>query len=162
MVVLNYIADMISSIFVWKANTPNCSTSTIRYFIGTDWYMEEHSTGSKAVQYHQQQRIDHNVIAWEAQNMPESWSGSRLLDIITIPYQLIKKDTFGTLEHIGEWMRCTLNSKTNEWKETYQTILSWVTSSNTSPAIPCQIIFPPAQKRLTHRAAPFCPSRANI
>jgi len=147
------------SIFVWKANTPNLSTTHIQYFVGPDWYVEEHPSGSKNISYCNQYYIDHDVIAWNIRIMPESWFGSQLLSILSVPYQLIKKDEYGTLEHLGKWMRCTLtvDMEANQIMETYQTIKTWIASSIIPPAESCPIPFS-KHRPLSHTATPFRPS----
>lgn len=138
------------SIFVWKTSADMSSSETIRCLIGDDWYAEEKFTGTITVQYLHTQRFD-NVVTWNAKAMPASWTGSYLLDIVNVPYQLIKKDSYATLERVGNWMRCTISADIDPdmMKQTYETIKKWIT-----PDEPCRVVRP-----LSHTARPFQPMR---
>ena len=137
------------SIFVWKTSAAS-SSETIRCLIGADWYTEEHPTGTLTVQYTTSYRFD-DVVAWNAHIMPASWTGAYLLDIVNVPYQLIKKDSYATLEQVGNWMRCTMSADIDSAtiKQTYETIKQWIT-----PDEPCRVVRP-----LSHTARPFQPMR---
>jgi hypothetical protein len=137
------------SIFVWKTSAAS-SSETIRCLIGADWYTEEHLTGTITVQYTKPHRFD-NVVMWNAQFMPASWTGSYLLDIVNVPYHLIKKDSYATLERVGNWMRCTMTTDIDPsmMKQTYEAIKEWST-----PDKPCSVTRP-----LSHKARPFQPMR---
>jgi hypothetical protein len=92
------------SIFIWKAATP-LPASSILYYSGANWFLEEHVTHSHSYQYENQMMLSNNVIAYQATKMPRDWVGSEILEMITIGYQLIREDSNGVLEQIGEWMR---------------------------------------------------------
>lgn len=145
------------SIFVWNAPTP-CSGPTLRCMLGSDWYMEEHATGCKTFQYHTQTRVE-DAMVWEAESKSDSWMGSLLLETVHLPYQLIKKDGYATLEQIGGWMRCTLSShvERDALMDSYHTIKSWIHSTKRVESVddPCLIIFPPF--RLSPDAPSFTP-----
>jgi hypothetical protein len=93
------------SIFIWKATTPLSSSSTVLYYSGANWFLEEHATHSYSYQYENQLMLSNEVIAYHATKMPSDWVGSEILEMTTIGYQLIREDSNGTLEQIGEWMR---------------------------------------------------------
>lgn len=100
------------SIFIWKAKQPNTSQQMITYFSGSDWFLEEHQTESHSFSFIDQTCITltnsediTSVLVYHANKLPHNWVGSDILEIITVPYQLIKSDAFGTLEQIGDWMR---------------------------------------------------------
>jgi hypothetical protein len=130
------------SIFVWKADAPIKQHTFVRCFIGENWYMEEHEAGSNSIQYHQQCQLPNDILVWDACSMPNDWIGSTLLDIVTLPYHLIKKDAYATLEQVGMWMRCTVSTPlfdSASLQREYHSICSWIT---TSPAHePCRIQF---------------------
>jgi hypothetical protein len=92
------------SIFIWKAATP-LSSSTVLYYAGTNWFLEEHTNYSYSYQYENQMMLSNHVIAYHATKMPHDWIGSEILETTTIGYQLIREDSNGILEQIGEWMR---------------------------------------------------------
>uniref|UniRef100_A0A6C0KRA1 Uncharacterized protein n=1 Tax=viral metagenome TaxID=1070528 RepID=A0A6C0KRA1_9ZZZZ len=92
------------SIFIWKATTP-LPSSTILYYAGANWFLEEHATYSYSYQYENQIKLSNEVIAYQAIKMPHDWVGSEIFETITIGYQLIREDSNGILEQIGEWMR---------------------------------------------------------
>ena len=66
--------------------------------------------------------------------MSQDWVGSELLEVHHVPYHIIRSDAYGTLEHIGNWMRVTTH---REWPETeftqenicaeWNTIQQWMT-----------------------------------
>jgi hypothetical protein len=93
-----------------------------------------------SVQYHNQCRLNKDVLVWDAQIMPESWMGSTILEIRSVPYQLIKKDNYATLEQVGKWMRCRLNVS-SEWEdevlqEEYERILAWIGTPDHAQHVP--------------------------
>jgi hypothetical protein len=99
------------SIFIWKAESVNTSKSTIRIYTGSNWTLEDNNNISVSYKYNEQIVIPgfgDSVITFNARKMPYDWIGSNLLEVSVLPYSCIKTDNYGTLEHIGSWMRCTL------------------------------------------------------
>jgi hypothetical protein len=115
------------SIFIWKANTP-LPSSTILYCAGTNWFLEEHDSYSYSYQYENQIMLSNKVIAYQAIKMPCDWVGSEMLEMVRIGYHLIREDSNGTLEQIGEWMRyrskCDSTFEQNALEKEYAGILS--------------------------------------
>ena len=107
------------SIFVWKASTPNPSKKSIRCYSGSNWVVEDNDYSSRSYKYTQQIVIpgsgSNSVITFLAKTMPQDWVGSELLEVHHVPYELLRSDAYGTLEHIGYWMRMTPRK---EWSET--------------------------------------------
>lgn len=104
------------SIFIWKASQPNTSQQMITYFSGSDWFLEEHENESYSFSFIDQTCITlsnssdiNSVLVYHSKKMSYNWVGSDILEIITIPYQFIKSDSFGILEQIGDWMRFISN-----------------------------------------------------
>jgi hypothetical protein len=100
------------SIFVWKAAAPNMSKSTIKIHSGSNWVLEENTdtSSSKSYIYLEQNVIsesDDLLITFQTKSMPRDWVGSDLLEVGSVPYSIVKSDSYGVLEHIGEWMRFT-------------------------------------------------------
>ena len=91
------------SIFVWKATNP-ISSSSIRYYSGSNWFLEEHPSHSVSYLYCQQQTLSRGM-AFETICMPQNWVGSEIMEIMEVPYQLIREDADGVLEQLGGWMR---------------------------------------------------------
>ena len=91
------------SIFVWKAMNP-ISSSSIRYYSGSNWFLEEHPSHSLSYLYCQQQTLSQGM-AFDAQCMPQNWVGSEIMEIMEVPYQRIREDADGVLEQLGGWMR---------------------------------------------------------
>jgi hypothetical protein len=133
------------SIFVWKASIPNPSKKNIRCYSGSNWVVEDNDYSSRSYKYLQQNVIPgpESVITFLAKNMPQDWVGSELLEVHHVPYELIRSDAYGTLEHIGNWMRMTT---CKEWSETeftreylqaeWNRIQQWLkTPTNTSPQV---------------------------
>ena len=97
------------SIFIWKSNEPNTSKKTIRFYSGSNWVLEESDYSSKSYIYLEQIVIsesNNSVITFNSKDMPQDYIGSELLEVTNIPYEIIKSDNYGTLEKIGNWMRC--------------------------------------------------------
>lgn len=91
---------------------PNLSKKMITYFSGSDWFLEDRENESCSFSFIDQICIpstngEDNIpfLVYHAKRMPNNWVGSDILEIIQVPYQIIKSDSFGTLEQIGEWMR---------------------------------------------------------
>ena len=106
------------SIFIWKAEQPNKSQQIITYFSGSDWFLEEYETNTHSFSLIDQTCISlknitdiQSVLVYHSKRMPDNWVGSDILEIMTVPYKKIKSDSFGTLEHIGEWMRFISNDE---------------------------------------------------
>ena len=91
------------SIFVWKASNP-ISSSSIRYYSGSNWFLEEHPSHSMSYLYCQQQTLSQGM-AFDAICMPQNWVGSEIMEIMEVPYQQIRDDADGILEQLGGWMR---------------------------------------------------------
>jgi hypothetical protein len=91
------------SIFVWKAINP-ISSSSIRYYSGSNWFLEEHPTHSVSYLYCQQQTLSQGMV-FDATCMPQNWVGSEIMEIMEVPYQHVREDADGILEQIGGWMR---------------------------------------------------------
>ena len=92
------------SIFVWKSNKP-VPSSTIPYYSGANWFLEENST-SISYLYCNQLELSNGMV-FDAKQMPQNWVGSELLEIMQVPYQRIKEDSYGILDQVGGWMRYT-------------------------------------------------------
>jgi hypothetical protein len=91
------------SIFVWKAITP-ISSSSIRYYSGSNWFLEEHPSHSVSYLYCQNKILSQGMV-FDAICMPQNWVGSEIMEIMEVPYQRIREDEDGVLEQIGGWMR---------------------------------------------------------
>ena len=125
------------SIFIWKANTPNTSKKSIRFYSGSNWVLEDNDYSSKSYIYLEQIVIsesDNSVITFHSKDMPQDWVGSELLEVSNIPYELVKSDNYGTLEMIGDWMRFTSKSET-DFTETFlktefSSIKKWMNNKN--------------------------------
>lgn len=104
------------SIFIWKSTTSNTSKKMIRIYSGSNWVLEENDncSNSKSYMYLDQiviSKSDDLLITFHTKNMPQDWVGSDLLEVSYVPYEMIKSDTIGTLEMIGDWMRFTKNAE---------------------------------------------------
>jgi hypothetical protein len=68
--------------------------------------------------------------------MPQDWVGSDLLEVSSVPYEMIKSDMMGTLEMIGDWMRFTKNAEMEynleSLKAEYINIQKWINHTNTN------------------------------
>lgn len=136
------------SIFIWKTLNQINSQTTLQYYSGTDWFLEEHignTTGNTTSYTYIDQHVlstkTHDVLIYNAIQMPHNWIGSELLEMIQVPYQFIKEDNYGKLEQLGTWMRCIINKDydsissgnecmTNEcMTNEFMNILKWSTYS---------------------------------
>jgi hypothetical protein len=82
--------------------------------------MEEYNDHTIAYEY-QQQTILPGVLVWKAKRLPQDRLGSDLLEVLTVPYHLIKDDSYATMEQVGSWMRCILKKDTEYSVDTLQT-----------------------------------------
>ena len=108
------------SIFVWPATESILTLSTCTYYSGSNWFMEEHESSSIAYEYQQQFMLS-DVLAWKAKRLTQDCLGADLLEVLTVPYRLIKDDSYATLEQVGSWMRCILKKDTECSVDTLQT-----------------------------------------
>jgi hypothetical protein len=119
------------SIFIWKATQPISTSTTIQYYSGTNWFLEEHSSFSKSAIYLNQMALSNNGWFFDIKWMPNNWVGFHLLESSSLPYNLIKEDKYARLEQLGSWMRATTlhdvpyESRENEWN----IIQKWATYS---------------------------------
>lgn len=96
------------SIFIWKTDEPNTSKKQIRFYSGSNWILEDNDFSSKSYMFLDQIVIpgfNDSVITYRAQQMPQDWVGSELLEVSNIPFEQIKADNYGTLDRLGNWMR---------------------------------------------------------
>jgi len=139
------------SIFVWKASTPNLSKKSMRCYSGSNWVVEDMDDSSRSVTFIRQiviPGLDNNsVITFLAKTMPHDWVGSELLEVHHIPYELLRSDAYGTLEHIGNWMRMivykegletefTRENLLTEWNKIQQWLNTPTTATRSGPSFP--------------------------
>jgi len=120
------------SIFVWKAITP-ISSSSIRYYSGSNWFLEEHLTHSFSYLYCQHQTLSQGMV-FDAQRMPQNWVGSEIMEIMEVPYQLIREDADGVVEQLGGWMRyrskCDIPFELDTLEREFQKIMNPLDTSS--------------------------------
>lgn len=115
------------SIFVWKSAEPNNSKVTVRYFSGSNWFLEDNDGVTRSFLLQDQEvvtdsALSDNVIVFNAKEMKNDWVGTELLEVTQLPYKLIKTDSFGTLDMIGDWFRFISNERVS-----VNTINEWIT-----------------------------------
>ena len=125
------------SIFVWKSNRPH-PTTTITYYEGEDWFLEDHGHLSSSVRVEQQCTLSH-ATAYDTRTMPHDWVGSYLLEKSLLPYSLLKEDHYGRLEQLGDYLRVTLVKEVLFEKAAlereHQKILTWITAEKEEPCL---------------------------
>ena len=121
------------SIFIWKADSPNTSKKTIRFYSGSNWVLEDNDYSSKSYIYLDQIVIsesDNSVITFRSKDMPQDWVGTELLEVTNVPYEVVKTDGYGILEKIGDWMRFTskneINFEEENLKNEFINIKKWI------------------------------------
>ena len=115
------------SIFVWKATVSNLSSKTIPYYSGSNWFLEEHDHLSSSYMYINQYST-HEFMAYHATKMPQNWVGSELLETIHVPYQCMKEDEYGSLDHIGNWFRFISKHDCGLEVKEFEKIKAWMNS----------------------------------
>ncbi len=116
-----------ASIFMWKApaSLPSSSPSVV-YYHGVDWFMEEREDAT-TVAYHYLYRssLEEGITHYQAVRMPVLCTG--LLEVVRLPYQLLRKGRRGEFCQVGDWMRVILYSEgeTYDWKQAQE----WMNSS---------------------------------
>jgi hypothetical protein len=123
------------SIFVWKSAESNNSKATVRYFSGSNWFLEDNDSISRSFLLEDQEVIANStlsdtVIVFNAKEMKKDWVGTELLEVTQLPYKLIKTDNFGTLDMIGDWFRF-ISDKT----VSVVAISEWITSKPTNTTV---------------------------
>ena len=125
------------SIFVWKAMNP-ISSSCIRYYSGSNWFLEEHSSHSFSYLYCQQQILSQGM-AFDVQCMPQNWVGSEIMEIMEVPYQLIREDADGVVEQLGGWMRyrskCDIPFELDTLEREFQRIMNPLVKPLLTPSV---------------------------
>ena len=84
--------------------------------------MQENGNTTIGYEYQQQTALS-GVLIWKARKLSPDQLGTDILEVLTIPYRLVKEDSYATLEQVGSWMRCILKKDTdydvntlqNEW-----------------------------------------------
>jgi hypothetical protein len=146
------------SIFVWKATTPPTSKKFIRCYSGSNWVLEDNDYSSHSYTYLQQIVIpgfqEDSVITFLMKPMPRDWVGSDLLEVNLVPYQFVRGDHYGTLEHIGNWMRFTLKQDIDFTAARLQEELVRIRQWMTQPAVPSSH---PPPRPITHAQHPVRP-----
>lgn len=126
------------SIFIWKADKPCGSNSSMKYFMGSNWVLEDNQVSQKSYKIIEQLSIKNSslsdtILINNISIMPNNWVGSELLEVFSVPYKIIKSDEYGTFEQFGEWNRFTLHKNINFNNETIRNemkrILKWLEDS---------------------------------
>jgi hypothetical protein len=119
------------SIFIWKSKFSNDSKQTIRYYSGSNWFLED-TDESRSYKFLEQiviPGLNDSVIIFNTRKMPHDWVGSDLLEVTQLPYKKIKEDKYGCLEQVGDWMRFISKSEINFDVKTlemeYTNIMRW-------------------------------------
>ena len=90
--------------------------------------MQEQGSSSIAYEY-QHQRSLPGVLVWKAKRLSQDCLGADLLEVLTIPYRLVKDDSYATLEQVGSWMRCILKKDTaydvNALEHEWSVVQTW-------------------------------------
>jgi hypothetical protein len=114
------------SLFVWKATSPLTTSTSLTYYSGSNWFLEEHSTYSKSAMYLNQQTLSNHGWVYDIKWMPTNWVGSHLLENLSVPYALLKEDVAGRLEQLGDWMRFTSYHEVDDKEVEWERIQQWV------------------------------------
>ena len=117
------------SLFVWKAASPLISSTSMIYYSGSNWFLEEHSTYSKSAMYLNQQTLSNHGWVYDIKWMPTNWVGSHLLENLSVPYALLKEDVIGRLEQLGDWMRFTSYHEVDDKEVEWERIQQWVVTN---------------------------------
>ena len=101
--------------------------------------MQENGNTTIGYEYQQQTALS-GVLIWKARKLSPDQLGTDILEVLTIPYRLVKEDSYATLEQVGSWMRCILKKETeyniNTLQYEWTAIQKWysTTSLIQSPA----------------------------
>ena len=112
------------------------SSSSIRYYSGSNWFLEEHPSHSLSYLYCQQQTLSQGM-AFDAICMPQNWVGSEIMEIMEVPYQLIREDADGVVEQLGGWMRyrskCDIPFELDTLEREFQRIMNPLDTPSVKP-----------------------------
>lgn len=122
------------SIFVWKSAEPNNSKETIRYFSGSNWFLEDNDGVARSFLLQDQKvvtdsTLSDTIIIFNAKEMKKDWVGTELLEVTQLPYKLIKRDNFGILDMIGNWYRFISDKPVSA-----SAISEWIASNTPEPS----------------------------
>jgi hypothetical protein len=121
------------SIFVWKSVEQNTSKDSVRYYSGSNWFLEDVDGVSRSFLLQDQEVVldsvlGDKVIIFDAKEMNKDWVGTELLEVTQLPYKHIKSDELGSLVMIGDWFRFTLN----KGRMTVEELHRWITEDQSS------------------------------
>ena len=123
------------SLFVWKATSPLTTSTSLTYYSGSNWFLEEHSTYSKSAMYLNQQPLSNHGWVYDIKWMPTNWVGSHLLENVSVPYALLKEDVVGRLEQWGDWMRFTSYHEVDDKEAEWERIQQWILTNTVKKAL---------------------------
>lgn len=115
------------SLYIWKATSPLTTSTSLTYYSGSNWFLEEHSTYSKSAMYLNQRTLSHQGWMYDIKWMPTNWVGSHLLENVSVPYALLKEDALGRVEQWGDWMRYTTYREVDDKEAEWERIQQWMT-----------------------------------
>ena len=132
-----------ASIFIWKTASEETDAksshpcSMIRYYRGTDWFLEEHG-GKEEVSYSYQllsQKQEDSYLYFSAKQMETDWTGSDLLECIEVPYRLYKLCGGWRWEQLGEWNRCICSDTGRPIEEQWRDVCKWIRGDSPVPSV---------------------------
>jgi hypothetical protein len=123
------------SLFVWKATSPLTSSTSLTYYSGSNWFLEEHSTYCKSAIYLNQRALSNHGWVYDIKWMPTNWVGSHLLENVSVPYALLKEDVVGRLEQLGDWMRFTSYHEVDDKEAEWERIQQWILTDTVKKAL---------------------------
>jgi hypothetical protein len=60
------------------------------------------------------------ILVFDAKEMPFDWVGSEIMEMVDVPYRLLLEEKGIMMEHIGTWIRFTLENEMVFMKESLE------------------------------------------
>ena len=118
------------------------SCSMIRYYRGTDWFLEEHDDVSYSYQLLSQEQ-GQGYLYYSVKKMETDWIGSDLLNELDVPYTLYQESNGWQWEKVGVWYRCICPDTGKSVGEQWSDACKWVKSGICPPAtVPVPVTAP--------------------
>jgi len=111
------------SIFIWKSDECNESSEKIHCIMGSDWMLEEVGCIKRSYRWIDQEMLriqGREILVFDAKEMPFDWVGSEIMEMVDVPYRLLLEEKGIMMEHIGTWIRFTLENEMVFMKESLE------------------------------------------
>lgn len=95
-------------VYIWRvtgiSDLPEAN-STMQMVRGHTWWNERVGQTHATYDIMDGYQIDDTHAIYLVENRPGDWTGDGYLETVELPYRMIRRDSRGVLERVGEWFR---------------------------------------------------------